>query len=70
MNEEFTNIKQYNIAWAFFKFSIETNLFTRINQELKIKKQDSYEILEENFRLPKRDENSESFEPLIEKIQI
>ena len=68
MNEEFArNIKQYNIAWAFFKFTIETNLFTRINQELKIKKQ---EISEENFGLPKRDESSESFEPLIEKIQI
>jgi len=68
MNEEFArNIKQYNIEWAFFKFTIETNLFTRINQELKIKKQ---EISEENFGRPKRDETSEPFEPLIEKIQI
>ena len=68
MNEEFArNIKQYNISWAFFKFTIETNLFTRINQELKIKKQ---EISEESFGCPKRDENSESSEPFIEKIQI
>ena len=68
MNEEFArNIKQYNITWAFFRFTIETNLCTRINQQLKIKKQ---EISEENFGCPKRDENSESFEPLVEKIQI
>ena len=68
MNEEFArNIKQYNIEWAFFKFTIETNLFTRINQQLKIKKQ---EISEENVGCPKRDENSESSEPFIEKIQI
>ena len=68
MNEEFArNIKQYNIEWAFFKFTIETNLFTRINQELKIKKQ---EISEENFGRPKRDESCESFEPVIEKKQI
>ena len=68
MNEEFArNIKQYNIAWAFFKFTIETNLFTRINQQLKIKKQ---EISEENVGCPKRDENFESSEPFIEKIQI
>ena len=57
MNEEFArNIKQHNIEWAFFKFTIETNLFTRINQELKIIKQ---ETSEENFG-PKRDEISES----------
>ena len=57
MNEEFArNIKQYNIAWAFFKFTIQTNLFTRINQELKIIKQ---ETSEENFGRPKRDEISE-----------
>ena len=68
MNEEFArNIKQYNITWAFFKFTIETNLFTRINQQLKIKKQ---EISEENVGCPKRDENFESSEPFIEKIQI
>jgi len=68
MNEEFArNIKQYNIAWAFFKFTIQTNLFTRINQELKIIKQ---ETSEENFGRPKRDEISGSVEPLIEKIQI
>ena len=52
MNEEFArNIKQYNISWAFFKFTIETNLFTRINQELKIIKQ---ETSEENFGCPKK----------------
>jgi len=68
MNEEFArNIKQYDIEWAFFKFTIKTNLFTRINHELKIKKQ---EISEKNFGRPKRDESSESVEPLIEKIRI
>ena len=44
MNEDLAkNIIRYNIEWTLFKFSIETNLFTRINQDLKIKKQDSCE---------------------------
>ena len=63
MNEEFAaNIRKYNIEWSFYKFSIEANLFSRVNQELKIKNQENCYIPEEN--LEKSAENVESFEPL------
>ena len=66
MNEEFAaNIRKYNIEWSFYKFSIEANLFTRLNQELKIKNQENCYVLEENLeKITNSVENVESFDPL------
>ena len=66
MNEEFAaNIRKYNIEWSFYKFSIEANLFTRLNQELKIKNQENCYVPEENLeKITNSVENVESFEPL------